>query len=134
MTPRIEKPIPGGFFSIKASSLLADFPIALAAMALFYGLISLARYWTAAVNTQAQIDLNPTALPRYALYSVARLAVAYFLSLGVSLIYGYTAANNTKAERFLIPILDTLQSIPVLCFLPAVMISMVALLLACAHC
>jgi NitT/TauT family transport system permease protein len=127
MTPRFEKTVPWGFLSIRASSLLADLPIALAVMALFYGLISLARYWTAAVNTQAQIDLNPRALPLYALYSVARLSVAYFLSLAVSLIYGYAAANNAKAERFLIPILDTLQSIPVLCFLPAVMISMVAL-------
>jgi NitT/TauT family transport system permease protein len=127
MTPRFEKTVPWGFLSIRASSLLADLPIALAVMALFYGLISLARYWTAVVNTQPQIDLSPRALPVYALYSVARLAVAYLLSLAVSLIYGYTAANNAKAERFLIPVLDTLQSIPVLCFLPAVMISMVAL-------
>jgi NitT/TauT family transport system permease protein len=127
MTRRFEKTVSWGFLSTRASSLLADLPIAFAAMALFYGLISLARYWTAAVNTQAQIDLSPSALPVYALYSVARLAVAYFLSLAVSLIYGYAAANNAKAERFLIPILDTLQSIPVLCFLPAVMISMVAL-------
>jgi NitT/TauT family transport system permease protein len=127
MTPRFEKTVPWGFLSIRASSLLADLPIALAVMALFYGLISLARYWTAVVNTQPQIDLSPRALPVYALYSVARLAVAYLLSLAVSLIYGYTAANSAKAERFLIPVLDTLQSIPVLCFLPAVMISMVAL-------
>jgi len=96
-------------------------------MALFYGLLSLARYWTAPVNLQVQIDLSPTALPAYAFFSVARLAVAYSLSLTVSLIYGYVAANNSKAERLMIPILDTLQSIPVLCFLPGVMISMIAL-------
>ena len=70
---------------------------------------------------------DPRRLPAYALFSVARLAVAYFLSLAVSLIYGYVAANNAKAERLMIPLLDTLQSIPVLCFLPGVMISMVAL-------
>jgi NitT/TauT family transport system permease protein len=130
MTPRFEKAdarlVPWGFLSTRAS-LLTDLPIAFAGMALFYSLISLARYWTAPVNMQAQIDLSPRALPAYALYSVARLAVAYFLSLVVSLVYGYVAANNAKAERFLIPVLDTLQSIPVLCFLPAVMISMVAL-------
>jgi NitT/TauT family transport system permease protein len=42
-------------------------------------------------------------------------------------VYGYVAAYNRKAERFMIPLLDTLQSIPVLSFLPSVMISMVAL-------
>jgi NitT/TauT family transport system permease protein len=130
MTPLSEKAgarlVPWGFLSTRAS-LLTDLPIALAGMALFYSLISLAHYWTAPVNMEAQIDLSPRALPAYALYSVARLAMAYFLSLAVSLMYGYAAANNAKAERFLIPVLDTLQSIPVLCFLPAVMISMVAL-------
>ena len=116
-----------GSISPRASSLWTDLPIAFAGMALFYGLLSLTRYWTAPINTQAQIDLRPSALPVYALFSVARLAVAYFLSLAVSLIYGYVAANSAKAERVMIPLLDTLQSIPVLCFLPGVMISMVAL-------
>src|ERR1019366_8266895 len=131
MAPRSEKTITRlplwGSPSTRASSLLIDLPLAFAGMALFYGLLSLARYWTAPVNTQAQIDLSPTALPAYALFSVARIAVAYFLSLAVSLVYGYVAANNAKAERLMIPLLDTLQSIPVLCFLPGVMISMVAL-------
>src|SRR6516165_5726443 len=45
----------------------------------------------------------------------------------VGLTYGYIAARNTTAERFMIPLLDTLQSIPVLSFLPGVMLSMVAL-------
>jgi NitT/TauT family transport system permease protein len=53
--------------------------------------------------------------------------VAYLLSLLVALIYGYCAARNAKAERFLIPLLDTLQSIPVLSFLPGVMVAMIAL-------
>jgi NitT/TauT family transport system permease protein len=123
----IARLLPWGSRSTKASSLLIDLPIAFAGMALFYGLLSLTRYWTAPVHTQAQIDLSPAALPVYALFSVARLAVAYFISLAVSLIYGYVAANNAKAERLMIPLLDTLQSIPVLCFLPGVLISMVAL-------
>jgi NitT/TauT family transport system permease protein len=131
MAPRSEKTIarfpPWGSFSTRASSLLIDLPIAFAGIALFYGLLSMVRYWTAPVNTQAQIDLSPRALPAYALFSVGRLVVAYFLSLAASLVYGYTAANSAKAERLMIPLLDTLQSIPVLCFLPGVMISMVAL-------
>jgi NitT/TauT family transport system permease protein len=116
-----------GGLSTKASSLFTDLPIAFSGMALFYGLLSLARYWTTPVNTHSEINLSPAALPVYALFSVARIAAAYFLSLAVSLIYGYVAAHSARAERLMIPVLDTLQSIPVLCFLPGVMISMVAL-------
>jgi len=58
---------------------------------------------------------------------VLRITIAYGFSLVFTLIYGYIAAYNQRAERFMIPLLDTLQSIPVLSFLPGVMISMVAL-------
>jgi NitT/TauT family transport system permease protein len=109
------------------SSLLTDLPILLAGFGLFYGLLSLTRYWTGPVNAQHEIHLNPGALPGYALFSVARLAMAYAISLIVTLIYGYIAAHNAKAERILIPLLDTLQSIPVLSFLPPVMVAMVSL-------
>ena len=90
-------------------------------------MLSFARYWIGPVSTQAEIDLDPAALPKYALYSVLRITIAYGFSLVFTLIYGYIAAYNRKAERFMIPLLDTLQSIPVLSFLPGVMISMVAL-------
>ncbi len=58
---------------------------------------------------------------------MARIAIAYFLSLIVALVYGYLAAHHSTAERLMIPLLDTLQSIPVLSFLPGVMVAMVAL-------
>jgi NitT/TauT family transport system permease protein len=107
--------------------LLRDIPIIIAGLALFYGLISLTRYWVGPVNTQPVIQLYPSALPKYALFSVARIAAAYMVSLVVALFYAYVAAHNAKAERVLIPLLDTLQSIPVLSFLPPVMVAMVAL-------
>jgi len=131
MTGQSEKKItslpPWGSLSAKASSLATDIPVAFAGLSLFYGLLSLAHYWEAPANIHTQIDLSPRALPVYALFSVTRLAVAYVLSLAFSLTYGYIAAHNPKAERLMIPLLDTLQSIPVLCFLPPVMISIVAL-------
>jgi len=102
-------------------------PIILAGLSLFYGLLSFGRYWIGPVSTQAEIDLHPSALPKYALYSVLRITIAYGFSLVFTFIYGYVAAYNRRAERFMIPLLDTLQSIPVLSFLPGVMISMVAL-------
>jgi len=108
-------------------SLLADLPILLAGLALFYGLLALARYWAAPVSTHAEIRLTAAVLPKYALFSVARLTVAYFISLSITLVYAYSAAHSKRAERVLIPLLDTLQSIPVLSFLPPVMVAMVTL-------
>jgi NitT/TauT family transport system permease protein len=99
----------------------------LAGLALFYGLLSLVHDWAGPVSAQTAIDLRPAALPKYALFSVARIALAYLVSLAITLVYAYIAAHNSKAERFLIPLLDTLQSIPVLSFLPPVMVLMVAL-------
>ena len=53
--------------------------------------------------------------------------LAYLLSLVFAVGYGYIAAYNKRVEAFMIAALDILQSIPVLSFLPAVMLAMVAL-------
>ena len=108
-------------------SILQDLPVIFAGLALFYALLSTTHYWMAPANAQTAIDLQPSALPKYAMLSVLRIAIAYVFSLAFTLVYGYIAAYNAKAERFMIPLLDTLQSIPVLSFLPGVMMSMVAL-------
>jgi len=118
---------PWGVFPAGATSLLRDLPVLIAGLALFYGLMTFARYGTGPVNTQAEIHLYPGALPKYAFFSVTRIAMAYFLSLGFTLVYGYVAAYNARAERFMIPLLDILQSIPVLSFLPPVMLAMIGL-------
>ena len=112
---------------VGATSLARELPIVLGGIGLFYGVIAFARYWSGPVSSQAEISLHPTALPKYALFSVLRIAIAYVFSFLFTLVYGYVAAYNRKAERFMIPLLDTLQSIPVLSFLPGVMISMAAL-------
>ncbi|HEY1204769.1 MAG: ABC transporter permease subunit [Bryobacteraceae bacterium] len=118
---------PWGAFPARVPSLATDLPVALAGLALVFGLLSLARYWAGPVNPSPEISLAPAALPVYALFSLARLGVAYGLSLAFTLVYAYVAAHNVRAERVMIPLLDTLQSIPVLSFLPPVMVAMVAL-------
>ena len=75
----------------------------------------------------SSISTNISAIPFYMLKSVGRMAAAYVLSLIFTLIYGHIAAHNKKAERIMIPILDILQSIPVLSFLPAVLLGLMAL-------
>ena len=108
-------------------SMLTDFFIFAAGLSLFYGVVVLARTWFGPFNPHVEISRDPRMLPVYASYSLLRIAVAYFLSLAFTLVYGYVAAYNPRAERIMIPLLDILQSIPVLSFLPGVMLAMVAL-------
>ncbi len=75
-----------------------------------------------------QIDLSPRALPYYTLLSVGRMLAAYLLSLTFSLLYGYFAATNASAARIMLPILDILQSVPILSFLPIVLLGLTAVL------
>lgn len=121
------KPAAWGFVPRGTWSLITDIPIFAAGLAIFYSVILLARYWSSPFTPEAEISHSPAALPLYSLYSVLRIAVAFFLSLAFTLVYGYIAAYNKKAERIMIPMLDILQSIPVLSFLPGVMLAMVSL-------
>ena len=54
----------------------------------------------------------------YILRTMIRMVLAYGLSIAFALLYGIGAALNRRAEQVLIPILDVLQSIPVLGYLP----------------
>jgi len=108
-------------------SFLFDIPIFAVGVAVLYIVVALARYWSGPLTPQVEIDLHARALPLYALYSTLRISIAYLLSLAFTLVYGYIAAYNARAERFMVPLLDVLQSIPVLSFLPGVMLAMVAL-------
>jgi NitT/TauT family transport system permease protein len=109
------------------NSRLPDLLMFAAAIALFYGLLVVSRTWLGPFTPAVEISRSPLALPAYAGLSLLRITLAYLLSLAFTLVYGYIAAYNAKAERFMIPLLDVLQSIPVLSFLPGVMLAMVAL-------
>jgi NitT/TauT family transport system permease protein len=74
------------------------------------------------------IDLAPTSLPWYAALSLGRMFAAYLLSMLFTLVVGYAAARNHTAETIVLPILDVLQSVPILSFLPVVVLSLTAIL------
>jgi len=80
------------------------------------------------VVTGPDISLSYTALPWYAALSTGRMTIAYLLSLSFTLVYGYVAAYNRRAEQVLMPLLDVLQSVPILSFLPVVLLSLTAVL------
>lgn len=63
------------------------------------------------------ITLDPAALPQYAARTVLRMAAAMVLSLAFTLIYATLAAKHRRAEQVMIPLLDVLQSVPILGFL-----------------
>jgi NitT/TauT family transport system permease protein len=81
-----------------------------------------------AVIQGPEIDLSPGVLPYYVTLSLRRMSVAFALSLLFSLVYGSLAANHRLAEKILLPLLDILQSVPILSFLPVVLLSLVAVL------
>jgi NitT/TauT family transport system permease protein len=104
-----------------------DLSVAACGLALFYAVLRIAQYWMG--HPVPAIEISPSAkmLPLYAFYSIVRIAVAYLLSLTFAVGYGYIAAYTPRAEPFMIAALDILQSIPVLSFLPAVMLAMISL-------
>lgn len=64
-----------------------------------------------------KVSLDVRNLPYYAIRSTIRMFLALGLSILFTLGYGYAAAKSKKAERVLVPLLDILQSVPVLGFL-----------------
>ena len=106
---------------------VGDGLILLGIATLLYAGLRLAFHVPAVIARSGHISLS-LALPWYALLSVGRMAAAYFLSLLFSLFYGYAAARNRTARTVLMPVLDVLQSVPILSFLPVVLLSLSAVL------
>ena len=73
------------------------------------------------------ISLNPTMLPYYALRTVLRMLIAMFFSLLFAFTFGTWAAKSHRAERIIIPMVDILQSVPVLGFLTITVAAFVSL-------
>jgi NitT/TauT family transport system permease protein len=105
---------------------LIDLMVILVGLAVITLLVIAASRWAAPLTPVVTITLSPALLPVYAGYSLLRMLLAYLLSLLFTLLYGHIAAINRRAERVMIPILDILQSIPILSFLPAVVLALVA--------
>lgn len=94
---------------------------------LIYSIVSLAQQWSGHLEPDLAIDLSLWALPQYALYSLSRALTAYLLSLIFSLTFGYWAAKSKAAAQIILPLLDIGQSIPVLGFLPGLVLGLMAL-------
>ncbi len=105
---------------------LVALPLVLGALALvaWGGLAMGARYQ---VGDALPISLDPWRLPEYALRTVLRMAAALVAALVFSLAYAALAAKSRQAEKILIPVLDILQSVPILGFLSVTVTGFIAL-------
>jgi NitT/TauT family transport system permease protein len=109
---------------------LVDLIVGAGVLALLYGVYRLGQ----AVNVpftpsraQASVSTDPARLPGYALRSLSRMFVALGLSVGFTLVYATAAARLRRAEKVLIPLLDILQSVPILGFLSITVTAFLAL-------
>lgn len=73
------------------------------------------------------ISLDPIHLPYYALRTVIRMFIALACSLLVTFVFGAWAAKSRQAERIIIPMIDILQSVPVLGFLSITVVGFIVL-------
>src|SRR5437660_12700669 len=105
----------------------------LVALPLVLGLVALVAWGGMGMGAHYQmgdalpISLDPWRLPEYALRTVLRMGAALVASLIFSLGYATLAAKNRQAEKILIPVLDILQSVPILGFLSITVAGFIAL-------
>jgi NitT/TauT family transport system permease protein len=105
----------------------------LAAILLVLGVVILlgsgAKQMTApfAVTNPSPISLAPSVLPMYAVRTTLRMLAALLASLIFTLLYATAAVKSGRAEIVLIPVLDVLQSVPVLGYLSFTVVFFVSL-------
>ena len=73
------------------------------------------------------VSLDPRNLPEYAARTTLRMLLAMVLSLIFTFTYATLAAKSKRAERLLIPLLDILQSVPILGFISITIVFFLAL-------
>src|SRR5271170_6116398 len=124
----LQHPFARSLVTVRTWPFFIDVGIAACGLAIFFAVIHTGQYWLSAPVPVIPISHSVSALPLYAVYSVVRMSIAYLLSLTFAISYGYIAAYNPRIEGWMIGTLDILQSIPVLSFLPPVVLAMVALI------
>lgn len=109
-------------------SALADLSIFLTILALVTGLVlTTGSLFSTAPFSSLSISTSLRVLPSYAAQSLTRMIAAYFVSLLFSLAYAYVAYRVAFAAKILMLAIDVLQSIPLLSFLPGVVLGLIAI-------
>ncbi|AFY74198.1 ABC-type anion transport system, duplicated permease component [Synechococcus sp. PCC 7502] len=106
---------------------LRDLVLFAALIALIFAIIRIGSEFGGVYKSDLKIETDISLLPAYTGQTLLRMTFAYLLSLGFTLVYAYIAYRSRVAAMVLLPLLDILQSIPVLSFLPGVVLALVAL-------
>ncbi len=119
--PRPDRPEPAGVdpfggSTARSVAIYVALPLAVIVTATVVPAVSIERI--AAYLPTASVDVT---------YSFVRMVAAYALSLVFALGYGYYAATRRTSERVMIPVLDILQSVPILGFFPVVIVLFLSL-------
>jgi NitT/TauT family transport system permease protein len=116
--------VPGGFPARglwrRPGLRWADIIVGLALLGLLFGLLKLAPALNAPFlpkTAPSAVSTDPADLPYYAVRSLLRMFIALILAVIFTFVYATAAARLRRAEKVLIPLLDILQSVPVLGFL-----------------
>jgi NitT/TauT family transport system permease protein len=107
-----------------------DIIVGAALLALLFGLLRLAPALNAPFlpkTAPSQVSTDPSDLPYYAVRSLVRMFAGLILSVLFTFVYATAAARSRRAAKVLIPVLDILQSVPVLGFLSVTVTAFIAL-------
>lgn len=113
--------------SHRVAILVADVFIACLIVMFIAGFWHYLRLANAPFTAEFPTTTEISALPEYALLSLIRSLLALILSYAFAVAYGTFAARSKAHARVMIPLLDVLQSLPVLAFLPGFVILLIAL-------
>ncbi|HEY2032221.1 MAG TPA: ABC transporter permease subunit [Rhizomicrobium sp.] len=111
--------LPGGW-DLLAAVLVLGFVVAFAQASRMLG-------QPLAVLAAQPLSLDPSHLPEYALRTALRMLIAMVVSLGFTFTYATLAAKSPRAGSLLIPLLDILQSVPILSFISVTTVFFLAL-------
>jgi len=125
---RIQHPLARSLVTVTNWPVFIDVGIGACALAAFLAIVHTCMYWFERPVPVVAISTSFSALPVYAFYSIGRMCIAYGFSIVFAVAYGYIAAYNSRLEAWMVALLDILQSIPVLSFLPPLVLAMVALI------
>ena len=107
-----------------------DLVVGAGLLAILYAVLRLGRSMNVAFlpdNASQAVSTDPVHLPYYASRSLLRMFIALGLSVAFTFVYATAAARLRRAEKVLIPVLDILQSVPVLGFLSITVTGFIAL-------
>ncbi len=120
--------VPVGIGGARRDFNIYDLVAAVLILAFLLAFADASRHMAAPIAAESQpISLSPWDLPLYALRSTMRMLAAMVASLAFTFVFASLAAKSRRAETILVPLLDILQSVPVLGFISVTVTAFMAI-------